>query len=41
MFASFSSLKKSGWLSFLELDDVLSFEIVGKKADIRFYVSAP
>ncbi|MBI3366672.1 hypothetical protein HY041_03535, partial [Candidatus Roizmanbacteria bacterium] len=41
MFASFSSLKKSGWLSFLELDDVLSFEIVGKKADIRLYVSAP
>ncbi len=41
MFASFSSLKKSGWLSFLELDDVLAFEIVGKKADIRFYVSAP
>jgi len=41
MFASFSSLKKSGWLSFLELDDVLSFEVVGKKADIRFYVSAP
>ena len=41
MFASFSSLKKSGWFSFLELDDVLAFEIVGKKADIRFYVSAP
>ncbi len=41
MFASFSSLKKSGWLSFLELDDVLSFEIIGRKADIRFYVSAP
>ena len=41
MFASFSSLKKSGWFSFLDLDDVLSFEIVGKKADIRFYVSAP
>ncbi len=41
MFASFSSLKKSGWLSFLDLDDVLAFEIVGKKADIRFYVAAP
>ncbi len=41
MFASFSSLKKSGWFSFLELDDVLAFEIVGKKTDIRFYISAP
>ena len=41
MFASFSSLKKSGWFSAFDLDDVLAFEIVGKKADIRFYVSAP
>ncbi len=41
MFAEFSSLKKGGWFSFLDLDDVLSFEIVGKKADIRFYISAP
>ncbi len=41
MFASFTSLKKGGFFSFLDLDDVLAFEIVGKKADIRFYVSAP
>ena len=41
MFASFASLKKSGWFSFLDLDDVIAFEIVGKEADIRFYVSAP
>lgn len=41
MFASFSSLKKSGMFSFLEVDDVISFEIVGKPSDIRFYVSAP
>src|SRR3989338_5723355 len=41
MFTSFASLKKSGWLSAFDLDDVLAFEIVGKKADIRFYVSAP
>jgi len=41
MFSSFSSLKKSGFFSFLEVDDVLAFEIVGKQADIRFYVSAP
>jgi len=41
MFASFSSLKKSGMWSFLDLDDVISFEIIGKKAEIRFYISAP
>ena len=41
MFASFASLKKVGWLSFLDLDDVLAFEIVGRKGEIRFYVSAP
>lgn len=41
MFASFSSLKKSGFLSSLDLEDVISFEIVGRPSDIRFYVSAP
>ncbi len=41
MFASFSSLKKSGMFSFLEVNDVLAFEIIGKKADIRLYISAP
>lgn len=41
MFASFASLKKSGMFSFLDLDDVIAFEIVGKQADIRFYISAP
>ncbi len=41
MFSSFSSLKKSGFWSFLEVHDVVSFEIIGKKAEIRFYVSAP
>ncbi|MEN9328488.1 MAG: hypothetical protein RI947_1296 [Candidatus Parcubacteria bacterium] len=41
MFASFASLKKVGWLSFLDLDDVLAFELVGRKGEIRFYVSAP
>ncbi len=42
MFSAFSSLKKSGWLtSIMELEDVLAFEIVGKRAEIRFYVSAP
>src|SRR3989339_292972 len=41
MFASFSSLKKSGFMSFLDVEDVIAFEIVGKNSDIRFYVSAP
>ncbi|MCS6956589.1 MAG: type IV secretion system DNA-binding domain-containing protein [Patescibacteria group bacterium] len=41
MFSAFSSLKKSGFFSFLEVDDVLAFEIAAKKAEIRFYVSAP
>ncbi len=41
MFGAFSVLKKGGLLSFLEVDDTISFEIVAKEADIRFYVSAP
>ena len=41
MFASFASLKKSGMMSFLDVDDAISFEIVGRSSDIRFYVSAP
>ncbi len=41
MFGSFAGLKKSGFFTFLEIEDVLAFEIVGKKGEIRFYVSAP
>jgi len=41
MFSSLASFKKGGFFSFLEVDDLIAFEIVGKKADIRFYVSAP
>lgn len=41
MFGSFSSLKKSGWFSFLDLDDVISFEIIGQQSQIHFCVSAP
>jgi hypothetical protein len=41
MFSAFSTLKKSGFFSFLEVEDVISLEIVGKKADIRFFVSMP
>jgi len=41
MFASFAGLKKSGFFSFLDIEDVIAFEILGKKGQIRFYVSAP
>lgn len=41
MFASFSALKPAGFWSFLEISDMICFEIVGKLTDIRFYVSAP
>jgi hypothetical protein len=42
MFASFASLKRSsGWFGFLEVGDVMAFEIVATKSDIQFYVSAP
>jgi hypothetical protein len=41
MFASFSTLKKGGFLSFMDVDDLVCFEIVGRESEIRFYVSAP
>lgn len=41
MFASFGGIKKSGFFKFLEVEDVIAFEIVGTKGEIRFYVSAP
>lgn len=41
MFASFSSIGTSGFFSFMDVSDMIAFEIVGKKSDIRFYISAP
>ena len=41
MFSALAVLKKSGWFSFLDVDDLVAFEIVAKKAEIRFYVSTP
>jgi len=38
LFASFSSLKKGGFFSFLDVDDVICFEIVGRESEIRFYI---
>lgn len=41
MFASLYSVKKGGWKQNFDLQDVISFEIVAKKEDIRFYVWCP
>lgn len=41
MFASFATMKTPGKFAFTDVSDVLSFEIIGRHADIRFYVSAP
>jgi hypothetical protein len=41
MFASLYAIKKGGFLNSLKLQPHLSFEIVAKHEDIRFYVSVP
>lgn len=41
LFSNFATLRKGGRLSFLKLQPVLSFEIVGLPQDIRFYVNTP
>jgi hypothetical protein len=41
MFASFSSLKKGGWFSFLKPQEHFTLEIVALPEDIRFYFSVP
>ncbi|HET9946879.1 MAG TPA: DUF87 domain-containing protein [Patescibacteria group bacterium] len=41
MFSSFASLRKGGRFSFLKPQPYLSFEIVGRPGDIRFYVWTP
>ena len=41
MFASLYSLKKTGFFSFLQPEDLFSFEIVAMKEDISFYVNCP
>ncbi len=41
MISAFSSMYKGGKLSFLRLQDHLSFEIVGLPEDIHFYISVP
>lgn len=41
MFASLHSLKREGVFSFLQAEEMMSFEIVGLKEEITFYVSCP
>lgn len=41
IFASLVSLKKGGWKQKFSVQPVISFEIVAKKEDIRFYVWTP
>lgn len=41
MISAFSSIRKSGKLSFLKLQEHISFEIVGLPEEIRFYLSVP
>lgn len=41
MFSSLHSIKKGGFWSFLKNEHSISFEVVGIKEEIRFFVSAP
>lgn len=41
MFASLYSVKKGGWKQNFDVQDVISFELVAKKEEIRFYVWCP
>lgn len=41
MFAALYSIKKGGWKQKFDIQPALSFEIVAKKEDIRFYVWCP
>src|SRR4030043_161988 len=41
IFASLASLKKGGWKQKFSVQPTISFEIVAKKEDIRFYVWTP
>jgi hypothetical protein len=41
LFASLYSMKKSGWQQNFNVQPTISFEIVAKQEDIRFYVWAP
>ncbi len=41
LFGSFSSLGNSGFWAFLDIEDVIAFEIIGSTGEVGFYVTAP
>ncbi len=41
LFASLSSIKKGGWKQKLSVQPAISFEIIAKEGDIKFYIWAP
>lgn len=41
MFSAFATLKKPGRFALFDIAETVALEIVGKKADLRFYVSCP
>lgn len=41
MFAGLYAIKHDGWFDFLKPEEVISFEIVGMREDIAFYISCP
>lgn len=41
LFASLYSIKKGGWKTKFDIQDTISFEIVAKKEEIKFYVWCP
>src|SRR3989344_3682803 len=41
MFASLHAIRHGGFWSFLKPQEHISFEIVAKREDIRFYIAAP
>jgi len=41
LFSSFSSLGSHGFFSFMDVEDTLAFEMVGRKGEISFLISVP
>lgn len=41
MFAGLYAIKHDGWFDFLKPEDVISFELVGLREEIAFYISCP
>lgn len=41
LFASFSGLGNSGFWSFLEVEDTIAFEMIGKRGEVAFMITVP